>query len=128
MRLPHSPARCGSAAYHEISMSNPGAERFAQRREKFAKVVRQRKLDGFLVSDPVNVSYLTGFRGEASPLLVAPAKSLLISDARFDEQIEEECPGLDAAIRRPGKTPIAFLAETLRQAKLTKIGCEAGFL
>jgi Xaa-Pro aminopeptidase len=40
-------------------------------------------------------------------------RSLLISDARYTEQIAEECPGLDAAIRPPAKSPLAFLGETI---------------
>ena len=36
------------------------------RREKLMKVMDDENLDGYLVVDPVNVSYLTGFQGEDS--------------------------------------------------------------
>src|SRR6516225_8329518 len=70
--------------------------------------------DALLVKSPVNVSYLTGFSGDSSTLLLSRDRALLISDARYTEQIADECPGLDAAIRPPTKPLLGFLVETLR--------------
>jgi Xaa-Pro aminopeptidase len=83
---------------------------------------RQRIMDGLggegpdalLVRSEVNVSYLTGFSGDSSSLLLSRDRALLISDARYTQQIADECPGLDAAIRPPTKPALGFLVETLR--------------
>lgn len=47
-------------------------------------------LDGLLVSDPVNVSYLTGFTGDESALLVTADDSLFITDSRFTTQFHQQ--------------------------------------
>ena len=57
------------------------------------------QLPGLLVTNPLNVTYLTGFTGEASYLIVTPKKTLLISDGRFADQLKEECPDLEIVIR-----------------------------
>ena len=54
-----------------------------------------------LVTNPLNVTYLTGFSGEASYLVVTPKKTLLVSDGRFSDQLKEECPDLETVIRPP---------------------------
>ena len=45
------------------------------RREKLMKVMNDENLDGYLVVDPVNVSYLTGFQGEDSFLWIGDVGS-----------------------------------------------------
>ena len=39
-----------------------------------------------------NVTYLTGFTGDDSYLLVTANGETLISDERYTTQLEEECP------------------------------------
>ena len=79
------------------------------RREKLMKVMNDENLDGYLVVDPVNVSYLTGFQGEDSFLWIGDVGSCLLSDTRFEEQIKEECPDIEAAIRCSGQTTLGLL-------------------
>ena len=55
--------------------------------------LREEGLDALLISNPVNVTYLTGFSGDSSYLVLGANRSLLVSDARFTTQIAEECPG-----------------------------------
>jgi Xaa-Pro aminopeptidase len=47
-------------------------------------------LDGYWLTDAANVRYLCGFRGEDSTLLIAPGRSVLITDSRYVEQAEAE--------------------------------------
>ncbi|MBQ7814945.1 MAG: aminopeptidase P family N-terminal domain-containing protein, partial [Thermoguttaceae bacterium] len=42
----------------------------ARRRARLRKTMEEARLDGFLIVDPLNVSYLTGFRGDDSYLWV----------------------------------------------------------
>ena len=62
----------------------------------------QEGLDALLVTNFKNVTYLTGFTGDDSYLLVLPRGEVLISDQRYTTQLEEECPALELAIRGPG--------------------------
>jgi len=48
------------------------------------------RVDGVLVSDPVDVRYLSGFRGDDAMLVVGHGAALLCTDARFWEQVHEE--------------------------------------
>ena len=48
------------------------------------------RVDGVLVTDPEDVRYLSGFRGDDATLLVGPEVALLCTDARYWEQVHEE--------------------------------------
>jgi Xaa-Pro aminopeptidase len=73
----------------------------------------------------VNVSYLTGFTGEDSYLLLSPKETLVLSDARFEEQLEHECPGLTCEIRRPPMQMLQLLEKVLGATKTRTLGLEA---
>ncbi|MEM7314926.1 MAG: aminopeptidase P family N-terminal domain-containing protein, partial [Planctomycetota bacterium] len=66
-----------------------------QRRNRLRRKLRSRGIDCLLVSNRSNVTYLTGFTGEASYLLVTAKKDLLVSDSRFTIQLQDECADLD---------------------------------
>ncbi len=50
-------------------------------------------LDGVLVTDPVDVRYLSGFRGDDATLVVGGDVALICADARFWGQVREEVAG-----------------------------------
>src|SRR5262245_46015534 len=66
-----------------------------QRRQTLAQNLKKNSLDAFLVTSAVNVTYLTGFTGDASFYAGLPRHGVLVSDPRFEEQIKEECFGLE---------------------------------
>ena len=93
-----------------------------QRRDKLRRLIRKADVDAMLVTNFANVTYLTGFTGDDSFLLVTHDKDILLSDPRYTEQLEEECPGLELAIRNSGikmgdkmKTPVDPDPEADRQ-------------
>jgi Xaa-Pro aminopeptidase len=84
--------------------------------------LRKADLDALLVSSASNVSYLTGFGGDSSYLLVGRHNTLLLSDGRFTEQIREECPGLEAVIRRTtGERMPQVIAQVCRRMRVAGI-------
>ena len=94
---------------------------FAGRRSKLVHLIQQSGAKGLLVTNPVNVTYLTGFTGHDSYLIVARESCLLISDPRYEEQIGEECPGLQVYIRSPAvKLPDATTM-VLKKCKLNAL-------
>lgn len=101
------------------------ADRFANRRKKLLRRLKQEGVDALLVTSETNVSYLTGFSGDSSYLLLGSDLSVLISDSRYSVQISEECPGLDTAIRGTKNTIVDVTAKVARQAKLQKLGFES---
>ncbi len=77
------------------------SDRLANRRQKLLRVVKRLGVDALLVSGETNVSWLTGFTGDSTWLLLGPKVCLLVSDGRYETQIAEECPDLDVVIRKP---------------------------
>jgi Xaa-Pro aminopeptidase len=100
-------------------------DRFADRRVRVRRVVRKMGAKAILVTDFTNVSYLTGFQGEDSYLLVHAAGEVLISDGRFVTQLEEECPGLELSVRRTGVPMHEATAEVLRKVGVSHLAIEA---
>jgi Xaa-Pro aminopeptidase len=101
---------------------------FAARRERLWQAASSESLDVLLITSPINVTYLTGFSGESSSLLLTKAKTLLVSDGRFSEQIKDECPGLEAYIRGPGLPLADATIQQLRSLAPRTIGYESGHL
>lgn len=99
--------------------------KFATRRDRLRRLIRQAGLEALLVSSRTNVSYLTGFTGEASCLLLGLNGELFLSDARFTEQIAEECPGLAVLIRRPPTLMHALIDKGLRRLSIGSVGFES---
>jgi Xaa-Pro aminopeptidase len=99
---------------------------FAPRRDRVLQFLLGAGVDGAVVTHPVNVTYLTGFSGEASYLLIGRDKTILVSDGRFTTQIQEECPGLDAHIRPPSLRITPAAAQVLEALKWPKVALDAG--
>jgi Xaa-Pro aminopeptidase len=100
----------------------------AQRRQQLAQCLADEGLDALLLSSPVNVTYLTGFSGESSYLVLTRERPVLVSDFRFTEQIAAECPGLEAFIRPPTQTLHQAVAEVVGRLGCRAVGFESGHL
>lgn len=75
-----------------------------QRRVRLAAGLGPIGLDALLVSDLINVRYLTGFTGSNAALLVfgSGAGPLLVTDSRYQTQALRQAPDLETAIERAG--------------------------
>jgi Xaa-Pro aminopeptidase len=100
----------------------------ASRRERIERYVAANDLDGFLVTTPANVSYLTNFSGDSSYLLIGREGSLLVSDGRYTEQILRECPGLPTVIRPPHIRIGPATAQVIQKLEWRRIGFESGHM
>ncbi|NLF71804.1 MAG: aminopeptidase P family protein [Candidatus Anammoximicrobium sp.] len=99
--------------------------RHADRRDRLLRLVPGTGADGLLVTHPANVTYLTGFTGDSSYLLLTPREQIMISDGRYAQQLTEECPDLDAEIRRPGLEMLPMVAKVVDAAKVRNLAIEA---
>src|SRR6478736_6160096 len=97
---------------------------FESRREKVQKLLRSQGADALLVTNFANVTYLTGFTGDDSYLLLTRAGQIVISDPRYTTQLEEECPGVECSIRPLGMGMIQAVATVIGSAKVRKLGME----
>lgn len=62
---------------------------------KFFESVSINENEGYFVSDESNVTYLSGFSGEASYLILSTKGQVLMTDGRYDAQAIEECPNFE---------------------------------
>ena len=99
---------------------------FSNRIDQLRRRLKSDDLPGLLVTNPVNVTYLTGFTGDSSNLLVTRSKVVIISDSRFASQLSEECAGLPAEIRDATSTTLVLTCKTIQSLKLKGIGIESG--
>jgi Xaa-Pro aminopeptidase len=98
---------------------------FASRRDRLRKLLHQSAADALLVTNFKNVTYLTGFTGDDSFLLVTAGGETLISDKRYTTQLEEECPGLKLEIRGPGERMVPVTASVVKRNSIKRLGIEA---
>lgn len=95
-----------------------------QRRQILVQNLKTSSAEAFLITNPVNVTYLTGFTGDDSFYFGSAKNSIVISDTRYEEQIKEECPGLDASIRGHNKTTYEVAAEVLNKSGVKSVAVE----
>lgn len=95
------------------------------RREKVRKALYKVGVEALLITDFTNVTYLTGFTGDDSFLLVREDGDTILSDPRYTTQLGEESPGVDLCIRRPGVSMLQAVVRVLRSANISRLGIEA---
>jgi Xaa-Pro aminopeptidase/Xaa-Pro dipeptidase len=71
-----------------------------QRVERLRKKMQELHFDSFLITDPVNRFYLSGFTGDDGLLLITEQEKFLITDWRFEQQIQHECPNWQLILTR----------------------------
>ena len=98
---------------------------YLTRREKLRKALKKTGADALLVTNFVNVTYLTGFTGDDSYLLLQPDGEIIISDGRYTIQLELECPGIEVDIRRPGVNILNSVTRLVSGMKIARLAVEA---
>jgi Xaa-Pro aminopeptidase len=99
-------------------------DRYQERRERLRRATAKAGADALLVTDFTNVTYLTGFTGDDSYLLLQAGGEVVISDPRYTTQLEEQCPDVDLHIRPPGVTMLQAVTKVLKRARPPKLGIE----
>lgn len=94
------------------------------RRQRIRKQLKKLGVDGLLVTNFANVTYLSGFTGDDSYLLVTRDRDILVSDPRYTTQLEEECPGLELEIRQTGTSMTAGVAKVVAATGAKRIAVE----
>lgn len=104
-------------------MSVRPAIAYADRRQRLREILRDQGLDALLVTDLLNVRYLTGFTGSAGALWVSAVDgasgseehTLLCTDARYRTQAGQQVPDLRTLIdRRYGAALLAQVPTSTR--------------
>ena len=96
-----------------------------RRRAALRRSMQAAELDALLVTDLLNVRYLTGFTGSNAALLVAAEGdevSVFCTDGRYDTQSQRQVPDLRRLIDRPCDLA---LAATAAEAGIGRLGFES---
>jgi len=93
---------------------------FEERRQRLRERLDARGLRVLLVTKPVDVFYLTGFRGSAGALLLGPRQSRLWVDPRYTLQAREQSRGV--AVIETREALSRALGRWLRKARPRSVG------
>lgn len=78
-----------------------------------------------LVTEPLNVSYLSGFTGSTAALLVTGDRAVFITDSRYSQQAATECPYFEIVTTAAGKSYDETIGEELSRLRPGRIAFEA---
>jgi len=81
--------------------------------DRLKTVMAANDATSLLVTNITNIRYLTGFTGSSAILLVTKKDALIISDGRYEEQLRQQCPDVEAAIRSITDSLIAYTVSQL---------------
>ena len=94
----------------------------SERADRLAQLLRERELDALLVTNLVNVRYLTGFTGTNGVCLVGRGLRAFVTDFRYVEQAERQVRGFE--LRRGKQDLLRDVAEPLAAAGARRVGFE----
>ena len=94
--------------------------------EKLRGAMAKAKVTSLLVTNFPDVSYLTGFEGDDSWAVVTPKNIWLITDSRYEEQVQRECPWVRTVVRRQGLA--LEVARIVMREKIEKLGIQQDIL
>lgn len=103
---------------------------FRRRIKCLRAAMRAESISHLIVSNPTDVGYLTGFLGGDSVLIVGPGKPVLISDSRYEEELDAFKPLVRVVMRRGSMMPaIADAVRVLHdRGVLDSLGVQSGHL
>jgi Xaa-Pro aminopeptidase len=84
----------------------------ATRADRLSALLAERELDCLLVSDLMNVRWLTGFTGTNGACVVTPEERIFLTDFRYAERAEQEVSGFERVTA--GRDMLGDIAERLR--------------
>jgi len=64
---------------------------FKSRIKKVTRLLRKKRLDALILTGGANISYLSGFFGDDSWLILAGSAAILVTDSRYTLQAKREC-------------------------------------
>ena len=107
-----------------ISATKPCPERYTSRLKQLRQKMKQRDLEGMLITHPPDQYYLCGFDADDSWLLVTRRSVMAITDSRFERAVQDHCPYLRATVR----TVSMYEALVPLIRRLSRIGIQAEHL
>ncbi|SFL82724.1 Creatinase/Prolidase N-terminal domain-containing protein [Gracilibacillus orientalis] len=93
-----------------------------KRLEKLWNLLKHERMDGLLITSPVNIRYLTGFTGTSGVALITNNDAFFVTDFRYTEQASDQVIGFDI---KEHKGPIQDeVAELVKSLSIESVGFE----
>src|SRR4030042_1860586 len=93
---------------------------------KLLESLKDKDVDGILVSSVPNVTYLSDFTGDSSILFVTARRCMLLTDGRYTEQARQECPAEIEIVKwlNNKRFGIETYQQGVRELTIKKLGFE----
>ncbi len=96
------------------------------RLQKLRQKLAEKEVDAFLISQPENRYYLSGFDGSDGFLLITPQNTILATDFRYIEQAKRQAP--DYEIFQITNSIADWFPRLVAELNLKRLGFEAGHI
>lgn len=93
---------------------------------KLKEKLKEEKIDGFLITNEVNIHYVTGFTGSESILLVTSKNDYLFTDFRYVEQASQDIPWIKVVEKKVSL--IRTICGKLKRLNIKKLYVESLYL
>ncbi|MBV6519448.1 MAG: hypothetical protein DCC43_12965 [Candidatus Brocadia sp.] len=94
--------------------------------KKIKQTLTEEHVDGFLVTNAVNIHYITKFTGSESILLITRERDYLFTDFRYVEQAQKDIPWITVVEKKVSLE--RTISAKLKRLKIKKLSIEALFL
>ncbi|MFH0855172.1 MAG: Xaa-Pro peptidase family protein [Candidatus Omnitrophota bacterium] len=91
--------------------------------KNFLNRLKQENLDGFIVSSPANISYLSEFVSSDAYLLVSNKENIYFTDFRYAEEVRLKLKAV-AGLKKINGSAFSLIADTCLKLGLGRIGFE----
>ncbi|HHX62073.1 MAG TPA: aminopeptidase P family protein [Epulopiscium sp.] len=95
-----------------------------QRTEKLLALLKEQDIDAMIIVNPSNRRYLSHFTGSAGTLYISPKKQVLLTDFRYIEQANKQCPDYEVQ-NHQAKGLLPLLKELMDADHVKNIGIES---
>ena len=99
------------------------------RLSKLRQMMASLDYQALLLTEPLNIRYLSGFTGSSASLLITTEQQFLITDYRYTEQAQTECAGFTIVCRdRSAQSLGKCIAQLLAPLPVNRLQLEYGHL
>ena len=97
-------------------------EAIRRRIKTIRRLLSKKRISCLVVTRPANVTYVTGFLGEDSWALLTSSRAWLLTDSRYTEQAQKECPSCKIIDRAgPMAEAVAELVKKLKSVRTVTV-------
>lgn len=98
------------------------------RSDKVLKGMGDHGVDALFLMRKANIRYVSGFTGTDSYVILSPQGRIFITDSRYTEQAEQECPEFEIFQHRNDTSLEETVALICRKYNIKKLGFEQDFI